>query len=163
MGLFFQVDAAASAILCILIPAGIIAVIVWLGIYNSKEAQKQAEAERKRIEAEMRALEQAENAYRRYLAMLKKDPANPELRERTLGAGRHYSNLTRNRQGVTVYDEVALSNDIGAACAAASTTTSIGRSDDLFERLKKLDKLKEHGFITDDEYSLRRKRILDEV
>ena len=38
----------------------------------------------------------------------------------TLSLGRAYSNPTRDKKGVSLFDEVALSNDIGAACAAAA-------------------------------------------
>jgi hypothetical protein len=63
-------------------------------------------------------------AYERSLARLKEDPNNPELKQRTLTLGRTYSNLTRNKKGVAVYDEVALSNDINSACAAVSVPPS---------------------------------------
>jgi hypothetical protein len=63
-------------------------------------------------------------AYERSLARLKEDPTNPELKQRTLVLGRTYSNLTRNKKGIAVYDEGALSNDISAACAAVSVPSS---------------------------------------
>src|SRR5215217_2106412 len=61
----------------------------------------------------------ARDAYRSSLSRLKKNPTNAELRGQTLELGRKYSNLTRNRKGVTIFDEVALKNDIDAACAGA--------------------------------------------
>jgi hypothetical protein len=68
---------------------------------------------------EAKARDRARIAYQDALARLKRDPANPDLREETLYLGRAYSNLTRSRKGVTLFDEVALSNDINAACAGA--------------------------------------------
>jgi hypothetical protein len=52
---------------------------------------------------------------------LKRDPNNPDLRQRTLLLGRQYAELLRNGDSRTVYDEVALMNDINAACARATT------------------------------------------
>src|SRR5687767_4985826 len=63
-------------------------------------------------------------AYEHNLARLKEDPTNPELKRRTVTLGRAYSSLTRNKQGVAAYDEVALSNDISLACAAVSVPPS---------------------------------------
>ena len=67
-----------------------------------------------------RQLKDARAEYWQSLAHLQADPANADLRQRTLLIGRVYSNLTRNRRGVTVFDEVALINDISAACAGAA-------------------------------------------
>ena len=66
-----------------------------------------------------RELKVARTAYESSLELLRENPTDPELRSKTLELGRHYSNLTRNRLGVTTYDELALKNDIDAACAAA--------------------------------------------
>ena len=67
-----------------------------------------------------KALAQAWNAYQRSLSQLKSDSTNPDLKQQTLQLGRVCSNLSRNKRGVTVFDEVALMNDINAACAHAS-------------------------------------------
>ena len=66
------------------------------------------------------ARKQAKEAYDKALAELKVDPRNPEKRQRTLQLGREYSKTTRDDKGITVFDEVALMNDINAACAAAT-------------------------------------------
>ena len=109
-------------------------------------------------------LQQAYMNYRQSLELLKQQPNDPELRQKALGLGRYYSNLTRSNKGVTVYDEVALSNDINAACAGAgqaakdSTTTR-----PIEERLDQLKALFEKGIISEQEYSERRHKLLDEV
>ena len=79
--------------------------------------------------------------------------------------GRTYSNLTRNKQGVTIYDEVALSNDINAACAGAATLVSNKQTESqiIESRLQKLAELKSKGLIDEQEYAARRAKILDEV
>lgn len=105
-------------------------------------------------------------SYQQSLGLLKQQPNNPELRQRALEWGRYYSNLTRDNKGVTIYDEVALANDINAACAGAgyiakepeaTTTRSIE------ERLDQLKVLFEKGAINEQEYDARRSRLLDEV
>jgi hypothetical protein len=101
-------------------------------------------------------------AYERHLARLKEDPTNPELKQRTLALGRTYSNLTRNRKGVAVYDEGALSNDINSACAAAIPPSSPLPSSPE-ERLAKLTDLRSRGVVNEEEYQAQRRRILNEL
>ena len=119
--------------------------------------QKKAEEER----------ETARQEYLRSLNRLKSDPTNPNLRQRTLELGRVYSNLTRDKKGVTVFDEVALMNDINAACAgAAAISRSQAREtmkQTIEERLTRLTELRAKGLISDQEYSTRRQRILDDI
>jgi hypothetical protein len=101
----------------------------------------------------------AKQAYVDSLERLKRDPQNPNLREQTLALGRAYA-----RKGGC--DEVALMNDINAACARAAThpapAGTTGRAT-VEERLAKLDELRGKGLITDQEHQMRRKQILDEV
>ncbi len=110
------------------------------------------------------ARKKALGAYREALHRLKADPTNPNLREETLRLGRTYSNLTRNRRGVTVFDEVALMNDINAACAAASAPRErVAPSQSVESRLSRLGELKSQGLIDDQEYAERRREILREI
>lgn len=111
-----------------------------------------------------RKLGEAKKAYEDSLNRLKQTPADADLKQRTLGLGRAYSNLTRNRKGATLYDEVALSNDISAACAGASALP--GRppmAASAEERLGKLSDLKGKGLISEEEYQARRHEILRDV
>ena len=108
---------------------------------------------------QQKELAAALQAYQACLEQLKGEPNNPELRQRALQLGRVYSNLTRQKKGVTIYDEVALKNDIDAACAGAVSVQS--RS--VEERLAKLQQLLAAGHVTDDEYRRRRQAILDDV
>src|SRR5690348_9095785 len=64
--------------------------------------------------------EEAKKKYLHNLEMLKQDPNNPDLRQATLAMGRYYSNLMRDSKGHTTFDELALKNDIDAACARAT-------------------------------------------
>ena len=113
-----------------------------------------------------KALEEARRDYENSLLELKANPTNANLRQVTRGLGRIYSHLGRNKKGVTIFDEVALSNDISAACAGATNIVegSAATPNQTIElRLEKLAELKTKGLIDDDEYAARRERILDEV
>src|SRR5476651_489456 len=71
-----------------------IVVVVWIAIVQGNNAQRQKDA--------------ALRAYRNSLESLKKTPTDADLKQSTLALGRFYSNLTRDKKGNTVFDEVAL-------------------------------------------------------
>ena len=108
---------------------------------------------------------EAQQKYQEALGLLKFDPTNPNLRQKTLELGRYYSNLTRDGQGVTVYDEVSLMNDINAATAGALSSLRSNQDhtsqQSPEERLEKLRELKSLGLINEEEYTAKRKQILD--
>lgn len=108
------------------------------------------------------AIEEARRAYLRSLAALKERPTNADLKQRTLALGRDYSDLTRDRKGQTVFDEVALLNDINAACAAAYTSRTENPTS-AEDRLRTLSDLKAKGLIDEIEFSRRRSEILDSI
>lgn len=110
-------------------------------------------------------LNAARDAYFNALRRLKANPTNPDLRQHTLQLGRAYSNLTRNKSGVTIFDEFALSNDINAACAGAATLVGNkpNQPQTIESRLQKLAELKNKGLIDEEEYAIRRREILGEV
>lgn len=116
-------------------------------------------------EAKAKALRSAEATYRSSLASLKASPTNADLKEETLRRGRIYSNLTRNRKGVTLYDEVALLNDINAACARAGVPEmpAVSSTKTIEDRLAQLKQLREKALITDQEYESRRAELIKEV
>jgi uncharacterized membrane protein YccC len=118
--------------------------------------------------AQERAKKEAREAYQRSLANLKADPRNADLRQQTLALGRAYSNLMRDKKGQSLFDEVALMNDINAACAGASeraldVQVAAPPVNDIEARLQKLLSLKERNLIDEDEYSSRRKEILESI
>jgi hypothetical protein len=111
-------------------------------------------------------LQQAFARYKQSLEVLKQQPNNPELRQRALEWGRYYSGLTRDNKRVTVYDEVALANDINAACAGAGSIENANAATptrSIEERLEQLKALLSKGAISEQEYSERRSKILDEA
>src|SRR5262245_30300300 len=96
-------------------------------------------------------------AYRSSLQALKKDPANSDLRQKTLNLGRIYSNLARDKKGITIFDEVALMNDINAACAStqyAVHAPSVAQqsSSSVEERLSQLQSLREKDLINEEDF-----------
>lgn len=105
----------------------------------------------------------AEQSYRAKLQSLRCDPNNPDLREKTLELGRAYSNMMRNNKGHTIFDEMALMNDINAACARATVGQySVGnvavtnpihlRGKSVAQEIEKLGQLFMQGAITAEEY-----------
>ena len=118
--------------------------------------------------------------YENALEKLKLDPGNSDLKQRALKLGRKYSSTTQptrgcipstmsrlEYKGVTIYDEVAIMNDINAATASISSlsTSSAGydRSASIESRLDRLTYFRSKGYITEEEYEERRQRILDEI
>jgi hypothetical protein len=132
-----------------LVVIGVIAIAVWWN-WNQEKIR-----------------EAARKAYHDSLSRLKEDPRNADLRQQTLGLGRHYSNLIRNKKGQTLFDEVALMNDINAACAGATNqeySSQITHVPDTVElRLEKLISLKNRELIDEAEYTQRRKEILESI
>lgn len=115
-----------------------------------------------------KALAEAHAAYQGSLVQLKQQPTNADLKQRTLELGRAYSNLTRSQKGVTIYDEMALGNDIsaataGASVAAAPIAAAAPPSASIEDRLKRLDELRTKGVINDQEYDARRQKILEDL
>jgi hypothetical protein len=110
----------------------------------------------------------ARKAYLESLEKLKATPTNADLKQNTLALGRHYSRLTRDKKGNTLFDEVALMNDINAACAAAHTSAPIASvstpaGQSVEARLRTLADLKAKGFVNDAEHDKRRNEILQSI
>ena len=97
--LYFQNSGGGESAVCCGSIILIIVAIIFIAIKGAKDLDK-AQARQAQILAEARA------TYQDSLTKLKADPTN--------------SNLTRNNKGVTVFDEVALANDINAACGGTT-------------------------------------------
>lgn len=109
----------------------------------------------------------AKEAYETSLADLKSDPANSDLLEKVLELGRIHSSLRRNNKGQNLFDDVALMNDIDAACAATPTLVhapapfSTGRS--IEERLNTLRALRNAELIDDVDFQRRKLEIVEHI
>jgi hypothetical protein len=112
-----------------------------------------------------KARREAGIAYIDSLEELKQSPTDANLKQETLALGRRYSNLTRNNMGNTIFDEVALMNDINAACAAANVTPELNSTvpTSVESRLRTLDELKDKGLINTAEYDKRRSEIMSSI
>ena len=127
------------------------------------------------VNLKAKAFAEAGRKYKASLAALSKSPADSRLRQEALRLGREYSNMTRDRSGRTLFDEVALMNDINAACGGvmsltkaspqqpASRMSSAPSNQSIEARLGKLASLHAQGLIDDSELRQRRERILDEI
>ena len=134
---------------------GVIALIVYLDWRARKKRQE--------------IIANAKWHYNKALDDLRKDPSNSQKRERALALGREYADLVREDKR-TMFDEVALMNDLNAIQPATTTKADDVRiykpsvtTDGTEQRLTKLDDLKSKGLITEDEYQKRRAAILDEI
>jgi hypothetical protein len=120
-------------------------------------------------------LAQLKEAYENSLTNLRNRPTDPDLHEKTLRAGRAYANATRNKAGVTLFDETALANDIRAVTANASQNVSYkpthtpapvqvkSKTESINERIAALQKFREADMLSDEEFEQKRKEILDSI
>ena len=116
-----------------------------------------------------KARERAYGEYQDSLTLLKREPGNSDFRQRTLGLGRVYSDLMRDKKGNTVFDEVALMNDINAACAStqhavhAQPVSSPSTVQSVEQRLSTLQSLRERDLIDDQDFQRRKQEILSSI
>lgn len=145
-------DGSAVACLIILALAIVAIVAVLIGRANAQDDEK------KRLQA-------AFDAYQSALARLKKDPTNADYKQHALQVGRAYADFSRrqqNQRGVTIFDEMALSNDISAATAGAGAV-QVAPRESVESRLQQLEGLRTKGLISATEYDEKRKRLIAEM
>ncbi len=141
---------------------GIVALIIGViaGIHQNDEKRTAA-----------RRLASAKKVYERNLVLLKSSPSSADQRKRTLESGRYYSLLTRENKSVTIYDEMAINNDIFAACGGTAVYPDVASNtengaeinlpeDDGISRLERLARLHEQGSLTNVEYAAAKATIL---
>lgn len=114
------------------------------------------------------ALSDAKFRYDKALAELKRDPTSAARRQHALEQGRAYAALSRESKGTTIFDEMALKNDLdaataGAAAAAPAVSTPPSPVPSIADRLRQLDELRAQNLITDEEHQARRAKILEGV
>lgn len=117
--------------------------------------------------ADAKKKREAKEAYQGALAKLKANPSSSDLRQQALALGRIYSNVMRDKKGNTLFDEVALMNDIGAACAATHQVIGqqpvVAAGETVEDRLVKLRRLLDKGLIDQDDFSRRKREITDQI
>jgi len=99
-------------VFAIIISAMIVYLFIWWDRKQRLEIKKRRLAE---YEEKKKVFENARNTYLKCLSELKKNPINPNLKQKTLYYGREFANVTRaiyqGNNTVTVFDEIALMND----------------------------------------------------
>jgi len=135
----------------------IVFIIVFIVVALAISSSNQKHEETTRLKA----------AYDVCLQKLRESPTNALFHEQALDAGRLYANATRDKKGVTLFDETALANDIRAVTANAShgvsnqpMTVSTPVTSSLDERIAALNKLKASGLMSDEEFEQKRKEII---
>jgi hypothetical protein len=121
---------------------------------------RRSKAARREEDRAFREFEEARDSYQQLLAQLRSQPHNAQLRSLALERGRHYARLTRENGSATLFDEVALGNDINAACGGLASGPA---TTDLETRLRRLGDLLAKGLIEEKEYLERRREILREL
>jgi hypothetical protein len=107
-------------------------------------------------------------AYQNSLATLRRAPTRPDLRTDALEKGRQLAQLERlhfHGQNIAVFDEVALKNDLDAACAGAGAPSipSVTAQPTVAARLEELKALLDRDLITQAEFDARREGILNDL
>ncbi|HYC77368.1 MAG TPA: SHOCT domain-containing protein [Planctomycetota bacterium] len=121
-------------------------------------------------------MERAESIYREALEALRRRPHDAALRTRALDLGRRAWRLSRPYGARPGFDEVALMNDINAACAAqtpgvgvvgapsaAPPPSHVRPRGSVEDRLRDLRRLVDSRLITEADYEARKQEILREV
>lgn len=105
-----------------------VGVLIVFAFFIPVAYRSQLEAKR-RFEAWQKLLRSSKEKYQTSLECLTKDPGNAQLKQESLKLGRVYAELSRSQPNfryldgsVTVYDELAIKNDLDAACAGAAMT-----------------------------------------
>ena len=126
---------AAGVILGVLFWVIIIGVLIWAANLKSKKKK----------------------AYLNALQELKQNPNDPNLHEKVLKLGRRCFGLKVHPEGKTQFGEVALMNDINAACAGRTVKVEVtnphafsGKS--VAQEIEELRQLCTEGVLTDEEF-----------
>jgi hypothetical protein len=139
-------DSFCFTVLIVVIAVWVITVI----LRSAKRSETKATAKR------------AYDDYQAALIRLKADPTNADHKQYALQAGRSYSAWTREQKAVTIFDEMALANDIAAATAGATVSRATLASS-VEDRMRTLEGLRTKGLVSDAEYAQKRQKLLDEM
>lgn len=151
MALILQAQSSSSGVLFFCVGIPILAIIGFLVVQGNARNRQQE------------AINAAYATYQNSLTLLKSSPANADRKQTALATGRAYSALTRESKGVTLFDEMALMNDIQAATAGASSAPPQSSGATIESRLAQLEGLRTKGLVNEAEYQERRNKILSEV
>ncbi len=98
--------------------------------------------------------------YQDALDALEKSPEDSSLRKNALEAGRKLAEFLRDsKTGVTVFDEIALQNDINMRLGKGTSSAPSSVSDKMISLKKMLDA----GAITEEEFHQRKEKLLRDL
>jgi hypothetical protein len=131
-----------AVFICFLVGVG----VIWMLMCYDQEVKRQK-------------IQSAKEDYDRSIERLRTAPATADLRQRALEYGREYSNLSRDSKGVAIFDEVAIHNDLSAACAATSVAV-VSKPQSTRDKLAELQELAHSGLISPTEFESMRAEVL---
>lgn len=136
--------------ICVLVALiALIAVIYAIARTNDQKAQ---------------TINRAHATYQQALADLRANPGSTQIREGVLAYGRQYANIARQNGQRTIFDEMALANDLASIPVPVSVATATAApATNAEERLRQLTRLRDQALISADEYEKRRQQIINEV
>ena len=100
--------------------------------------------------------------YEDALYKLQHEPNNSKLKVTALELGRIYYSSLRFNKLLTIYDEQAINNDINSVCVSEVNSNN-GETNDIYQDIEKLSKLKERGIITAYEYQEKKELLLSRI
>lgn len=151
---FNQVACWLIPISCVLVPIALLVLYLYVSDQSKKEKEKKI-----RI---------AYDNYAENYKVLKNSPTDADQRQRTLIAGREYARLLREDKKETVFDEIALMNDLNAIAGSQVDTETKPKVEtkeekSIEERLRILDDLREKSLVSEEEYQKRKDDILSQI
>ena len=132
---------------CLVLLAAAVTAVILVGVF----ARRHRRAE----------LAKAKQAFDASLVQLRKDPKNADLKREAQNLGELYSKLSIGRDGRPTFDEEALKRAIRAACPQDLYPTSAEES--VEEKLAQLDRYRQKGLISDEEYRQKRGELVAET
>jgi len=105
-------------LLVVYLPIGIVR-----GIKENQAEERRRRARNQIANRKRQSKRDKKEDYDFLLNELENHPNNPKIRRRCLEIGREYARMCREDGSETTFDELAIKNDIDAACAAASVTS----------------------------------------
>ncbi len=141
-------ESSTGALACIVI------IVFILSLYALNRWQKR------------QAIQRALKDYEAALLELKRTPTDSDIRQITLEFGREYAKLLRDNKQATVFDEVALMNDLNAIGGGHVVSDTLGKKPmdrGVEERLGTLEDLRSKKLISEEEYRKRREDILNQI
>ena len=151
---FGDLSGVVGTILCVGIPLALLVLFL-------RDSDRRNKLKQERIE-------QAKKKYQTDLNLLRKTPTDASQRQKTLMSGREYARLLREDKKETIFDEIALMNDLNAIAGGqveteAKPRVEVKEEKSIEERLRILEDLKSKELLSEEEYQQRKSDILGQI